>query len=78
MKSSGATFTKHCSVGVDWASRFLGIGLGLTLAQQATPINASAIYLDCLCGGIWFAVGSSFVDFLCSGGDFLDCKYSVG
>ena len=31
MKSSGATFKKHSSAGVDWASWFLGIGLGLTL-----------------------------------------------
>ncbi|ASY20724.1 hypothetical protein A1sIIA65_00305 [Candidatus Planktophila dulcis] len=32
MKSTGATYKKYSSAGVDWASWFLGIGLGLTLA----------------------------------------------
>jgi hypothetical protein len=43
MKSSGATFRKHSSAGVDWASWFLGIGLGLTLALQATTMRKSDI-----------------------------------
>jgi hypothetical protein len=43
MKSSGATFKKHSSAGVDWASWFLGIGLGLTLALQATTMRKSDI-----------------------------------
>jgi predicted ferric reductase len=43
MKSSGATFRKHSSAGVDWASWFLGIGLGLTLALQATTMRMSDI-----------------------------------
>ena len=43
MKSSGATFKKHSSTGVDWASWFLGICLGLTLALQATTMRKSDI-----------------------------------
>jgi hypothetical protein len=43
MKSSGATFKKHSSAGVDWASSFLGIGLGLTLALQATTLRKSDV-----------------------------------
>jgi predicted ferric reductase len=43
MKSSGATFRKHSSAGVDWAAWFLGIGLGLTLALQATTMRKSDI-----------------------------------
>jgi len=43
MKSTGATFRKHSSAGVDWASWFLGIGLGLTLALQATTMRKSDI-----------------------------------
>jgi len=43
MKSSGATYKKHSSAGVDWASGFLGIGLGLTLALQATTMRKSDI-----------------------------------
>ena len=43
MKSSQATFRKHSSAGVDWASWFLGIGLGLTLALQATTMRKSDI-----------------------------------
>jgi hypothetical protein len=41
MKSSGATFKKHSSAGVYWASWFLGIGLGLTLALQVTTMRKS-------------------------------------
>ena len=43
MKSSQATFRKHSSAGVDWASWFLGIGLGLTLALQVTTMRRSDI-----------------------------------
>ena len=43
MKSSQPTFRKHSSAGVDWASWFLGIGLGLTLALQATTMRKSDI-----------------------------------
>jgi len=43
MKSSQATFRKHSSAGVDWASWFLGIGLGLTLALQVTTMRKSDI-----------------------------------
>ena len=43
MKSSGATFKKHSSAGVDWASWFLGNGLGLTLALQVTTMRKSDI-----------------------------------
>jgi len=43
MKSSVATFKKHSSAGVDWAAWFLGIGLGLTLALQATTMRKSDI-----------------------------------
>ena len=41
MKSSGATFRRHSSTGVDWASWFLGVGLGLTLALQVTTMRKS-------------------------------------
>jgi predicted ferric reductase len=41
MKSTGATFRKYSSAGVDWASWFLGIGLGLTLALQVTTMRKS-------------------------------------
>lgn len=37
------TFRKHSAAGVDWAAWFLGIGLGLTLALQATTMRASDI-----------------------------------
>ena len=37
------TFRKHTARGVDWAAWFLGIGLGLTLALQATTMRASDI-----------------------------------
>lgn len=37
------TFRKHSAAGVDWAAWFLGIGLGLTLALQATTIRFSDI-----------------------------------
>lgn len=37
------TFRKHTAAGVDWAAWFLGIGLGLTLALQATTMRASDI-----------------------------------
>ncbi len=40
---SGATFKKHSTAGVDWAAWLLGIGLGLTLALQATTMRASDI-----------------------------------
>ena len=43
MKSTGATFRKYSSAGVDWASWFLGIGLGLTLALQVTTMRKSDI-----------------------------------
>ena len=43
MNSTGATFRKHSSAGVDWASWILGIGLGLTLALQATTMRHSDI-----------------------------------
>jgi predicted ferric reductase len=33
------TFKKHSGAGVDWAAWFVGIGLGLTLALQATTIR---------------------------------------
>ena len=35
------TFRKHSAAGVDWAAWLLGIGLGLTLALQATTIRWS-------------------------------------
>ena len=37
------TFRKHSAAGVDWAAWLLGIGLGLTLALQATTMRASDI-----------------------------------
>jgi predicted ferric reductase len=40
---SGATFKKHSTAGVDWAAWLLGIGLGFTLALQATTMRASDI-----------------------------------
>jgi predicted ferric reductase len=43
MKSTVATFRKYSSAGVDWASTFLGIGLGLTLALQVTTMRWSDI-----------------------------------
>ena len=43
MKSTGATYKKYSSAGVDWASWFLGIGLGLTLALQVTTMRKSDI-----------------------------------
>lgn len=43
MKSTGATFRKYSSAGVDWASWFLGFGLGLTLALQVTTMRKSDI-----------------------------------
>ncbi len=43
MKSTGATFRKYSSAGVDWASWFLGIGLGLTLPLQVTTMRKSDI-----------------------------------
>ena len=43
MKSTGTTFRKYSSAGVDWASWFLGIGLGLTLALQVTTMRKSDI-----------------------------------
>jgi hypothetical protein len=43
MRSTAATFRKHSSAGVDWASWFLGIGLGLTLALQVTTMRQSDI-----------------------------------
>ena len=43
MKNNGATFRKYSSAGVDWASWFLGIGLGLTLALQVTTMRKSDI-----------------------------------
>jgi predicted ferric reductase len=43
MKSTGATFKKYSSQGVDWAAWFLGIGLGLTLALQVTTMRWSDI-----------------------------------
>jgi predicted ferric reductase len=43
MESTGATFRKYSSAGTDWASWFLGIGLGLTLALQVTTMRWSDI-----------------------------------
>jgi predicted ferric reductase len=43
MRTSQPTFRKHSAAGVDWAAWFLGIGLGLTLALQATTIRFSDI-----------------------------------
>ena len=43
MRNSQPTFRKHSAVGVDWAAWFLGIGLGLTLALQATTMRSSDI-----------------------------------
>ena len=43
MTTPVATFRKHSSTGVDWASGLLGIGLGLTLALQATTMRKSDI-----------------------------------
>ena len=43
MKSTAPTYRKYSSVGVDWASWFLGIGLGLTLALQVTTMRRSDI-----------------------------------
>ncbi|MCX6444800.1 MAG: ferredoxin reductase family protein [Actinobacteria bacterium] len=43
MRSGAATFRKYSSAGVDWASWFLGIGLGLTLALQVTTMRQSDI-----------------------------------
>jgi hypothetical protein len=58
MTTPVATFRKHSSSGVDWASWLLGIGLGLTLALQATTMrksDISTVYAvvssDCLGGG---------------------------
>ena len=33
------TYKKHSAAGVDWAAWLLGIGLGLTLALQATTMR---------------------------------------
>ena len=43
MNKSRATYKKFSSAGVDWASWFLGIGLGLTLALQVTTMRKSDI-----------------------------------
>lgn len=43
MKSTAPTYRKYSSAGVDWASWFLGIGLGLTLALQVTTMRRSDI-----------------------------------
>lgn len=43
MKANVATFRRYSSAGVDWASWFLGIGLGLTLALQITTMRSSDI-----------------------------------
>jgi len=43
VKSAEPTFKRHSSKGVDWAAWFLGIGLGLTLALQATTMRYSDI-----------------------------------
>ena len=43
MRTTQPTFRKHSAAGVDWAAWFLGIGLGLTLALQATTIRFSDI-----------------------------------
>jgi hypothetical protein len=38
-----ATYKKHSAKGVDWAAWLLGIGLGFTLALQATTMRYSDI-----------------------------------
>jgi len=43
MRNSAPTFRKHSAAGVDWAAWLLGIGLGLTLALQATTMRVSDI-----------------------------------
>ena len=40
---SVASFRKHSDAGTDWAAWLLGIGLGLTLALQATTMRHSDI-----------------------------------
>jgi hypothetical protein len=37
------TYKKHSAAGVDWAAWLLGIGLGFTLALQATTMRYSDI-----------------------------------
>lgn len=43
IKSADATFRNYSSVGVDWASYFLGNGLELTLALQVTTMRDNYI-----------------------------------
>ena len=43
MRRSGATFRKHSAAGVDWAAWVMGLGLGFTLALQATTMRISDI-----------------------------------
>jgi hypothetical protein len=43
MNSTGATFRKYSSAGADFASWFLGTGLGLTLALRVTTMRKSDI-----------------------------------
>ena len=72
MKRSAPTFRKHSAAGVDWAAWVLGMGLGLTLALQATtmshsditgfyPIMASLSRLTALTGTYFAIVGIFFV-----------------
>lgn len=71
MKSTEPTFKKHSSKGVDWAAWFLGIGLGLTLALQATtmrPSDITTVYAVvasfsrlCALTGTYFAVIGIFL-----------------
>ena len=71
MKST-PTFRKHSAAGVDWAALLLGLGLGLTLALQATTmrhIDITSVYslitslsrLAALSGTYFSLVGILFV-----------------
>jgi hypothetical protein len=57
MQRNGATFRKHSAAGVDWAAWAMGLGLGFTLALQATtmrlPISlGKKSYLNILPGAL--------------------------
>ncbi|MFM1951253.1 MAG: hypothetical protein RJA33_47 [Actinomycetota bacterium] len=72
MKRNAPTYRKHSAAGVDWAAWALGLGLGFTLALQATtmshsditgvyPIMASLSRLAALIGTYFAIVGIFFV-----------------